>query len=191
MTLFTEAHTLKLFFSPMSWLHSALWCVFYRDAVKLATCLLLWHHCVPSPQFIYRPQLTGKEKIAPAGFRRVMESCREVNDGLAVIPEAELEVGHTHTHLYAVDHTRTVRGVCQGSEWCTLPWMFLTRLSSQGKQGRTGWLQTDIWIWADEPANTVYSADEYQWMSVYLWQNRNHLVGYTVLLYTHSPRRST
>lgn len=34
-----------------------------------------------------------------------MESCREVNDGLAVIPEAEMEIGCTHIHL--LYHTRS------------------------------------------------------------------------------------
>lgn len=49
--------------------------------------------------------------MAAAGSRHVMVSCREVNDGLAVIPEAEREIGHTHTHArthtYLTTHART------------------------------------------------------------------------------------
>lgn len=40
----------------------------------------------------------GREKMAAAGIRHVMEPCREVNDGLAVIPEAVMEIGHIYTH---------------------------------------------------------------------------------------------
>lgn len=40
----------------------------------------------------------GRRKMAAAGTRRVMKSWREVNDGLAVIPEAVMEIGHTRTH---------------------------------------------------------------------------------------------
>lgn len=49
--------------------------------------------------------------MAAAGSRHVMESCREVNDGLAVIPEAEMEIGHTHiysltTHVLVRTHAQ-------------------------------------------------------------------------------------
>lgn len=52
--------------------------------------------------------------MAAAGSRHVMEPCREVNDGLAVIPEAEMEIGHTHIYLlttHALMHARTQRGM--------------------------------------------------------------------------------
>lgn len=47
--------------------------------------------------------------MATAGSRHVMESYREVNDRLAVIPEAMMEIGHTHIYLlttHARMHTR-------------------------------------------------------------------------------------
>lgn len=67
--------------------------------MKLVTCPLSPEpYRLSSSWFINRPQLTGREKMAAAGTRRVMESCREVNDGLAVIPEAVMEIGHTPTH---------------------------------------------------------------------------------------------
>lgn len=40
----------------------------------------------------------GYREMATAGYRHVRESYREVNDGLAVIPEAETEIGHAHIH---------------------------------------------------------------------------------------------
>lgn len=48
--------------------------------------------------------------MATVGSRHVMESYREVNDRLAVIPEAMMEIGHTHIYLlttHARMHTRT------------------------------------------------------------------------------------
>lgn len=41
----------------------------------------------------------GREKMATAGGRHVTESYGEVNDRLAVIPEAMMEIGHTHIYL--------------------------------------------------------------------------------------------
>lgn len=41
----------------------------------------------------------GREKMATAGSRHVMESYREINDRLAVVPEAMMEIGHTHIYL--------------------------------------------------------------------------------------------
>lgn len=65
--------------------------------------------------------LTGREKMATVGSRRVMGSYREVNDRLAVIPEAMMEIGHTHIYLlttHACMHTRTHghKDGCQESE---------------------------------------------------------------------------
>lgn len=37
--------------------------------------------------------------MATAGGRHVTESYGEVNDRLAVIPEAMMEIGHTHIYL--------------------------------------------------------------------------------------------
>lgn len=52
--------------------------------------------------------------MATVGSRHVMESYREVNDRLAVIPEAMMEIGRTHIYLLttharplARTHTRT------------------------------------------------------------------------------------
>jgi len=64
--------------------------------------------------------------MAAAGSRHeVMKSCREVNDGLADIPEAKMEIGFTHVYLF-FDHScsqaRTCKDGCQESEWC----MFLS-----------------------------------------------------------------
>lgn len=87
----------------------------------------------------------GRGKMATAGSRHVMESYREINDGLAVVPEAMMEIGHTHIYLLTT-HTR--RGGCQRRERCMLYWVFLTSLSSQGKQGHAVWLLTDTWICA-------------------------------------------
>ncbi len=53
--------------------------------------------------------------MAAAGSRNVMESCREVNDGLAVIPEAEMEIGRTHIYLLTA-HALVHAGGCRGSE---------------------------------------------------------------------------
>ncbi|CAB1442300.1 unnamed protein product [Pleuronectes platessa] len=41
---------------------------------------------------VYNTQLSGREKMAAAGSRHVTEPCGEVNDGLAVIPRAEMEI---------------------------------------------------------------------------------------------------
>ena len=49
--------------------------------------------------------------MAAAGSRHVMAPRREVNDGLAVIPEALMEIGHTHIYLLttrALMRARTV-----------------------------------------------------------------------------------
>lgn len=97
----------------------------------------------------YTPQLMGRERMVTAGSRRVMESYREINDRLAVVPEAMMEIGHTHIYLltaHARVCTHARRGGCQGREWCMLHWVFLTSLSSQGKQGHAAWLLTDTWI---------------------------------------------
>lgn len=48
--------------------------------------------------------------MAAAGSGRVAESCGEVNDGLAVIPEAETEIGHTHIYVL------TTRARCTHAE---------------------------------------------------------------------------
>lgn len=93
----------------------------------------------------------GREKMVTAGSRRVMESYREINDRLAVVPEAMMEIGHTHIYLltaHARVCTHARRGGCQRREWCMLHWVFLTSLSSQGKQGHAVWLLTDTWICA-------------------------------------------
>lgn len=95
--------------------------------------------CPPSPapyhlslsRFIYRPQLTGREKMATAGSRHVMESYREVNDRLAVIPEAMMDIGHTHIYLlttHACMHTRTQRRM----------WVMHVTLSVSDKPGQSG-----------------------------------------------------
>lgn len=61
----------------------------------------------------------GREKMATAGSRHVTESYREINDRLADVPEAMIEIGHTHIYLLTT-HTRmctgTRRGGCQGRE---------------------------------------------------------------------------
>lgn len=80
-----------------------------KATLKLVTCPLSpppYHSS--SSWFIYRPRLTGREKMAAAGSRHVMASCREVNDGLAVIPEAPMEIGRTHI-LLLTTHARTQR----------------------------------------------------------------------------------
>lgn len=59
----------------------------------------------------------GREKMATTGSRHVMESYREINDRLAVIPEAMMEIGHTHIYLLTT-HARRVG--CQGRERCML-----------------------------------------------------------------------
>lgn len=103
-----------------------------------------------SSQFIYRYILMGREKMATAGSRHVMESYREINDRLPVVPEAMMEIGHTHIYLLTTDahvRRRDRRGGCQEGEWCMSRWVFLTSLSSQGKQGHAAWLLTDTWIW--------------------------------------------
>lgn len=53
--------------------------------------------------------------MATAGSRHVMESCGEVNDGLAVIPEAEMEIGRTHIYLLTTHALMHADG-CRGSE---------------------------------------------------------------------------
>lgn len=55
----------------------------------------------------------GREKIVTAGSRRVMESYREINDRLAVVPEAMMEIGHTHVHLLTA-HARVCTHACRG-----------------------------------------------------------------------------
>lgn len=49
--------------------------------------------------------------MAATGGRHVAAPRGEVNDGQAVTPEAEMEIGHTHI---LVDHTR--KDGCRGSE---------------------------------------------------------------------------
>lgn len=89
----------------------------------------------------------GRVKMATTGSRHVMESYREINDRRAVVPEAMMEIGHTHL---LTTHAR--RGGCQGRERCVLHWVFLTSLSSQGKQVHAAWLLTDTWICAQGQA---------------------------------------
>lgn len=68
---------------------------------------------------MYTVQLMGREKMATAGSRHVMQPYREINDRLAVVPEAMMEIGHTHIYLlttHARVRTRAGRGGCQGRE---------------------------------------------------------------------------
>lgn len=59
----------------------------------------------------------AREKMATTGSRHVMESYREINDRQAVVPEAMIEIGHTHIYLLT---THACRGGCQGRERCVL-----------------------------------------------------------------------
>lgn len=72
-----------------------------KASVQSAGPVLYLQHltaCLYQGLYIGRP-LTGREKMATAGGRHVMESYGEVNDRLAVIPEAMMEIGHTHIYL--------------------------------------------------------------------------------------------
>ena len=121
--------------------------------MKLATCpLSTAPYRSSSSRFIYRPRLTAREKMAAAGSRHVTESCGEVNDGAGCHSRGG-DGDRSYTHIL-VDHTRSQarKAGCQASEWCMLPWVFLTSLSGQEKQGHAAWLLTDTWTCADGPA---------------------------------------
>ena len=122
--------------------------------MKLATCpLSAAPYRSSSSRFIYRPRLTAREKMAAAGSRHVTESCGEVNDGAGCHSRGG-DGDRSYTHIL-VDHTRSQarKAGCQASEWCMLPWVFLTSLSGQEKQGHAAWLLTDTWTCADGPAS--------------------------------------
>lgn len=116
--------------------------------------------------------------MATAGSRHVMESYKEVNDRLPVIPEAMMEIGHTGMfvdHTCSNAHTHTHTDECQGGEWCMFLTPFRTSLGSQGKRGHAVWLLTATRICAEGMASC--------WLLLFHWwvyeTKQNHPAWYT------------
>lgn len=88
----------------------------------------LYSHLITSHHAFYR------EKMATAGSKHVRESCGEVNDGLAVVPEAEMEIGRTQ--IYVVTTLALMDAHMQ--RWMSGEWVMRVTVSVSDKPEQSG-----------------------------------------------------